>query len=172
VNPAKVEVVIFTRRRKLGPLPDLNLFGHILGNKSQVKYLGVILDSRLNWNDHLAVKTGKARNALWACKRVFDTTWGLQPRILRWIYCAVVRPMMNIKTDCLVRSYGYSQVTSLIGHGSKTCLRLYYKCNENCSNKDTGTAMWARVAAPVYTKRRRQGSPQTGRSQYADYRLS
>jgi len=48
---------------------------------------------------------------------------------------------------------------------SMTIAKDPIKCELNCPNKGTGTAMWARAAAPVYTKRNLQGSPQNGRSQ-------
>ena len=34
-----------------------------------VTYLGVILDSQLTWREHVDVKTRKAHNLLWVCRR-------------------------------------------------------------------------------------------------------
>jgi len=41
-----------------------------LSLSGSVKYLGVILDSRLTWREHVEVKVRKAHNLLWACRRV------------------------------------------------------------------------------------------------------
>jgi len=39
-----------------------------------IKYLGVILDSRLTWEEHVDVKVRKAQNSMWACRRVYGVT--------------------------------------------------------------------------------------------------
>jgi hypothetical protein len=41
-----------------------------------VKYLGVILDSRQTWKEHVDVKVRKAQNLLWACRRAGGGAWG------------------------------------------------------------------------------------------------
>lgn len=95
VNPQKADLVIFTRKRKLGPLPEIYLAGKVLPYKGSTKYLGIILDTKLTWNEHIANRTKKATCALWACRRAFGCTWGLQPGILHWMYTAIVRPIIT-----------------------------------------------------------------------------
>jgi len=51
VNPDKTGLVAFTRRRKLPGFFKLHLFGMTFHRSRSVKYLGVILDSRLTWRD-------------------------------------------------------------------------------------------------------------------------
>ena len=48
VNPGKTELILFTR------------YGQQLQLTKQVKYLGVILDSKLNWKQHVDAKCQKA----------------------------------------------------------------------------------------------------------------
>jgi len=56
-----------------------------------MKYLGVIMDSRLNWREYVAVKVKKAYNLLWAYRMVFGVGWGLRPKVVHWLYVAIVR---------------------------------------------------------------------------------
>ena len=49
VNPDKTGLVAFTRRRKLDGFFEPRLFGKTLQCSMSVKYLGVILNSRLTW---------------------------------------------------------------------------------------------------------------------------
>ena len=60
-----------------------------------VKYLGVILDSRLTWRKHVDVKVRKAQNLLWACSRACGGEWGLGPRVVHWLYVSVIRPTVT-----------------------------------------------------------------------------
>ena len=56
INPDKSELVMFTNKRKLEDLQGPTLFRKQLRFTSQVKYLGIILDAKLNWSSHMASK--------------------------------------------------------------------------------------------------------------------
>jgi len=91
VNPDKTGLVAFTRKRKLPGFFEPQFFGVKLSFSGSVKYLGVILDSRLTWREHVDVKTRKAHNLLWACRRASGAR-GLKPKVVHWLYVAIVRP--------------------------------------------------------------------------------
>jgi len=95
VNPRKTEMVLFTRKRKLDGFKPIQIFGEELQRSDQVKYLGVILDSKLTWQAHLTSKYNKAVSTFWQCKRIVGKTWGITPKIAHWIYVAIIRPMLT-----------------------------------------------------------------------------
>ena len=97
VNPNKTELVAFTRKRKLQGFFEPHFFGVKLSLSGSVKYLGVILDSRLTWREHVEVKVRKAKahNLLWACRRACGAAWGLRPKVVHWLYVAIVRPTIS-----------------------------------------------------------------------------
>ena len=94
VNPDKTEVVAFTNRRNVD-LRGLTFYGRELEPSKSVKYLGVTLDYRLNWKQHVSEVVRKATVCLWACRRTVGYNWGLKPRIVHWLYTAVIRPMIT-----------------------------------------------------------------------------
>jgi hypothetical protein len=71
VNPDKTDLVIFTKKGKLFGFFEPLLFGVTLHRSELVRYLGVTLDSRLIWWEHVNNKVVKAHNSLWACRRFF-----------------------------------------------------------------------------------------------------
>ena len=83
--------LVFTRKRKLSGFFQPRLFGKVLQRSMSVKYLGVILDSRLTWREHVDVKVRKAHNMLWACRRACGGAWGLGPRVVHWLFVSVIR---------------------------------------------------------------------------------
>jgi hypothetical protein len=94
VNPNKTIVVPFTKRRKVNLIsPTVN--GTTIAFSKEVRYLGVILDQRLNWNSHLERTINKAITALWACRRLLGKTWGLRPNMTYWSYITVIRPIVT-----------------------------------------------------------------------------
>jgi len=95
VNPNKTGLVAFTRKRKLTGFFEPCLFGKTLQLSRSVKYLGVILESRLTWKEHVDAKVKKAQNLMWACRMACGVTWGLGPKVAHWLYVAIIRPSVT-----------------------------------------------------------------------------
>jgi hypothetical protein len=64
VNPDKTDTVVLTKKRKLDGFFEPLLFGVTLHSSESVRRLGVILDSRLTWREHVNNKVMKAQNSL------------------------------------------------------------------------------------------------------------
>ena len=94
INPTKTVVIPFTRRRAL-VLPNLVIRGITIEFSTEVKYLGITLDRKLNWNVHLNNVLNKGINALWVCKKTFGKKWGLRPKMIYWLYTCIVRPRIT-----------------------------------------------------------------------------
>nr|AMS38365.1 hypothetical protein [Bactrocera tryoni] len=95
INPSKTTVVPFTRRRSLPGLRNLTLGGREIEMTNKVKYLGLTLDSTLRWKQHVNLTLVKATKALMVCNRLAGKSWGCKPRIVRWLYTMIVRPIIT-----------------------------------------------------------------------------
>jgi len=80
VNPSKTELILFTRKLKIEGFQSLTFYGKTLALSNQVKYLGVLLDSKLSWKNHVEAKCNKALAAFYQVRRAVGTTWGASPR--------------------------------------------------------------------------------------------
>ncbi|XP_057333529.1 uncharacterized protein LOC130672801 [Microplitis mediator] len=94
VNPNKTEMVLFTKKRK-HKLNAPSIFDTELKFSTEVRYLGVTLDNKLTWRSHIRKQAQKATVTFWACRRIFGTTWGLKPKLVRWIYTAILIPQLT-----------------------------------------------------------------------------
>ena len=94
VNSSKTVVVPFTRKRVQGEFNSLRLNGERVNISESVKYLGITLDNKLTWNQHLKNVIHKARWSFLAARRFVGLTWGLKPHMAYWLYTAVIRPQV------------------------------------------------------------------------------
>jgi ribonuclease HI len=94
VNPAKTEMMLFTRRCNLDGWKAPLFYGVQLSLNQNVKFLGITLDQRLTWTPHVRERVKKATKTLWQCRSTIGKRWGLTPAVCHWIYQCVVRPML------------------------------------------------------------------------------
>jgi len=77
ISPHKTAIVPFTNGRKIEGLGPLLLHGKELKMLDEVKYLGVILYSKLNLNQHLQKIIRKAQTTFAVVRRICGKKWGL-----------------------------------------------------------------------------------------------
>jgi ribonuclease HI len=94
VNPSKTEMVLFTRKRKMDGFRAPRIFGEELKLSDSVKYLGITIDKKLTWKPNVDERCSKATAALFLCRKAVGTTWGLQPKVVIWIYESIIKPMV------------------------------------------------------------------------------
>ena len=93
-SPHKTKMILFTRRR-IKVQPTLKLNNTRIEWVDSFKYLGMILDSKLNWTQHIKKTLNKATLALVQCRKLLGQNWGLKPKVTNWIYTAIVRPTIS-----------------------------------------------------------------------------
>ncbi|GJQ76647.1 hypothetical protein Trydic_g15507 [Trypoxylus dichotomus] len=90
VHPQKSTAVLFAiggrRRRKFGNAPDLTFQGGIIPWKREVTYLGVTLDSRVNWAAHLHRVLDRGRKMFGTLYPMMDGGGRLDPSLKVRIY--------------------------------------------------------------------------------------
>jgi hypothetical protein len=94
ISPHKTAIVPFTNRRILEGLGPLIIRGKELKMLDEVKYLGVILDSKLNWNQHLQKKIRKTQTTFALVRHTCGRKWGLRSSMVHWLYTRVIRPFI------------------------------------------------------------------------------
>lgn len=95
VNPEKTEVCLFTRKTKIGQYVKPHFLGKAIDISDKIKYLGVILDRKLKWKDHIEERANKAHRCWSMCRRAIGSNWGLNPMMAHWLYKSVIRPVLT-----------------------------------------------------------------------------
>jgi len=94
INPAKTELVLFTRKYKTPEIIPPSLNGTRLAFTDKARFLGTILDSKLSWRPNIMERVNKATIALYSCKSAIGKRWGMKPELVHWLFTAVVRPVL------------------------------------------------------------------------------
>ena len=89
---------MFTWRRKWKLPKDLLLDGKTIDLSHSTKFLGIHLDTKLNFNEHIKHITKKATMSLMQCKRAVGPTWGLSPGSCKWIHEKAIRPIVSYRS--------------------------------------------------------------------------
>jgi len=61
-----------------------------------IKYLEVVLHSRLTWNENVNTEMKKGHNLLWACSMAYGAAWGLRPSVVYWPFISINRPSITL----------------------------------------------------------------------------
>ena len=69
LNCAKMKYIIITRKKRT--YPSLFLYGTQLEHVSKFKFLGVTVDDKLSWTDHVVSTCGRAKRLLGYIYRQF-----------------------------------------------------------------------------------------------------
>ena len=85
---------MFTWRRNWKFSKPLRVDGADIEMKTSTKLLGVTLDNKLSWNEHIEKQCKKVKGILMQCRRAVGPTWGFTPKTMRWIYNAIARPSL------------------------------------------------------------------------------
>ena len=94
ISSKTTEIVLFTYKRN-PDLGSLSKFDSKLELFKEARLLGVTLDSKLTWKPHITRITRKATTALMQCRQIVGKTWGIKPSMMKWIYTAMIRPIMS-----------------------------------------------------------------------------
>ncbi|KAL1129571.1 hypothetical protein AAG570_012516 [Ranatra chinensis] len=95
VNASKCVALFFTKRAKHKPPSQLQIDGHKIPWAPSVKYLGVFLDCRLNWDCHIRETIKKARARLVQLYPLINRTSKLSLQAGRDIYLMLLRPVLT-----------------------------------------------------------------------------
>ena len=91
-NASKCKLLRITRRTSQAVLTNYTIHGEALESVAKEKYLGVVFNTKLNWNDHISTVVGKARGTLGFLQRNFSAA---PKRTKQMLYTSKVRSVLG-----------------------------------------------------------------------------
>ena len=94
-NENKSKVVLITRRkRKETKTLAVYLNSKRLEQVQKIRYLGIVIDSKINFREHILYTSQKCSKLIHALSRSAKMNWGLRSKALYTIYKGAVLPLM------------------------------------------------------------------------------
>lgn len=90
----KTKTVVFSRR--MIEEIDLTLYGEKLEKVSKFRFLGIMFDSKLLWDDHVKYIEGKCKKVVNLMRCLTGLDWGADKVNLKKIYVALIRSVMDV----------------------------------------------------------------------------
>ena len=93
-SPEKTVTIIFTKKKKM-TAKKLKIYGQGLEYKNSTQYLGLTIDAKLPWNEHinnvLTTNLGHLRQLI----NKTNSIYGPKPKLIKWAYTGVVGPRIS-----------------------------------------------------------------------------
>ena len=103
LNIDKTQLVIFQRNRDKTN-PSLEIKKTTINPAEEMKYLGIVFDSRMTFTSHLNKLITKAGRRLNTIRRLTRTHWGTAPTIIRTLYRSCVEPIIKYGAEIWITS--------------------------------------------------------------------
>ncbi|KAL5253960.1 hypothetical protein ACHWQZ_G013652 [Mnemiopsis leidyi] len=103
ISALKTKVVMFTWNKKWNLRPIV-VDNTTIELSTSAKFLGITLDNKLNYNEHINNTTKKATASLMQCRKAVGPTWGLTPKTCIWIYKTIIRPIITYCCSIWIRA--------------------------------------------------------------------
>lgn len=94
LNTTKTEAIFFTRARAR-PIKQLKIEGYLIPWSNSVKYLGLVLDQKLTWNEHVSQLRLKGMKAFSALNPLMNRRSILSSKTKLNIYSTLIRPCIT-----------------------------------------------------------------------------
>ena len=99
----------FCHRRGLHPDPEITLYGNLIPVVNEVKFLGVIFDSKINFISHINQIRKRCMKTLNLLRVVSSMDWGADRQVLLRLYRSLIRSKLDY--GCIV--YGAARKSYL-----------------------------------------------------------
>ncbi|KAJ2939044.1 hypothetical protein O0L34_g19024 [Tuta absoluta] len=106
-GPAKTQVIGFTNKSQKC---QIIVHGQSVKFVNQIKYLGVIIDRKLNFIKHTEYILNKAKHLFNKLSIFVRPTWGVHPENIKTIYLQVIEPIICYASSVWTKALSYEYV--------------------------------------------------------------
>ena len=123
-NHSKTVAILFSNNNKVFRR-HIKIDGNNIPYSHRVKYLGLTLDSKLSWGLHIKEKAIACKRFLFMVARITKDAYGPSPKIMRWMFHSVVRPMMTYGAMCWGHKVDTGNIDTILRNLNRAGMNMY-----------------------------------------------
>ena len=123
-NHSKTVAILFSSNNKKFSR-HIKIQGNVIPYSDRVKYLGVTLDRKLSWNTHIKEKARACKRFLFMVARITKSAYGPSPKIMRWTFQSIVRPMMTYGALCWAHKISTGSIDGILRNLNRAGMNTY-----------------------------------------------
>jgi hypothetical protein len=106
-NEQKSQIILLSRRKRK-ERKEVNIFlnSRPLTQVQSLKYLGIILDQKLTFREHINYISNKCLRLIFALSKSAKLNWGLGHEALRTIYIGAIQPLLSYGAPIWIKALG------------------------------------------------------------------
>ena len=116
----KTVAIKFSKRRR-GPIPRINLYRTPINIVESTRYLGLVIDSRLSWKQHVEYLRTNCIPAMNLLKHLSHLSWGADRKTLLKLYTSLVKSKLDY--GCQIYSRVKTKILNRLDPIQNECLR-------------------------------------------------
>ena len=149
-STSKTVCMHFCRLRKSHPEPQLYLNGTLIPVEEQVKFLGLMFDSKLTFLPHIKFLKTKCTKALNLLRVIAHTSWGADQQTFLLLYRSLIRSKLDY--GCIVYGSTRSSYLRMLDPVQNQALRL---CTGAFRTSPSSSLCVLAGEQPLYIRRRK-----------------
>ena len=135
LSPTKSKCIVFSRNKKYDDIQHtLHINNQKIKSENSMMFLGMILDRKLNFNEHITYIIDKGKKRLNLMRNLCGTTWGASINTLLTIYRTLIRSIIE---------YGDIVYDNTSNRNKQKLDSLQYQALKICCGSMTGSPLEA-----------------------------
>ena len=126
ISIPKFQLCLFTRARSCSCNIVLDVDGYEIRCQDSLKYLGVVLDSRLIWTPDIKFIAGKAMRVIGVLRALSRVSWSVSPSLLLLVYRGMARAYLEWGSSLFEGAWGMAY--SILDRAQYEALRVALGC--------------------------------------------
>jgi hypothetical protein len=122
-NDEKSKVMLVSRRKRKEPkVIKVYLNNKPLEQVTAMKYLGIIVDHKFSFKEHIIYATDRCTKLIHSISRSAKVTWGIKHEALKMIYNGAILPLLLYGAPVWIDAMKYE-------HNKRKCIRVQHLIN-------------------------------------------
>ena len=132
LNASKTKLLLFKTNKKQNTTPNIYLKNELLQYSQEARFLGVVFDPKLSFENHIKDIVKRSKKRLNLLKALKGRTWGANPETILYTYKVFIRPILEY--SCVLFAHAEQSLLKKIQAIETEAIKIAYSIAPWTSN--------------------------------------